>query len=77
MFCFFGLVEILPNEEETKISLTFDHKSVKSSFVISEMMSVYEIGDLNIADPKIETIVEQLFNREEQEGEHEKVLANS
>lgn len=70
-------VEILPNEEETKVSLSFDHEAVKSSFVISEMMGMYEIGDLNIADPKIETIVEELYNKQEQGGEHEKVLANS
>ncbi|MGA9228350.1 MAG: AAA family ATPase, partial [Mesobacillus sp.] len=71
-----GFVDILPNEEETKVSLSFDHETVKSSFVISEMMSVYEIGDLNIADPKIETIVEELYNKQEQGGEHGKVLAD-
>nr|WP_286181272.1 ATP-binding cassette domain-containing protein [Bacillus sp. ISL-37] len=72
-----GQVELLANEEETKVSLGFDHETVKSSFVISEMMSMYEIGDLNIADPKIETIVEELYNKQEKGGEHEKVLANS
>ena len=72
-----GQVEVLSNEEETKVSLSFDHETVKSSFVISEMMSMYEIGDLNSADPKIETIVEELYNKQEQGGEHEKVLANS
>lgn len=72
-----GLVGILPKEEEMKVSLSFDHEAVKSSFVISEMMSLYEILDLNIADPKIETIVEQLYNRQEQEGRDEEVLANS
>ncbi|PLR96053.1 ABC transporter ATP-binding protein [Bacillus sp. T33-2] len=73
-----GRVEMLPNsEDDTKVSLAFDDEQVKSSLVISEMLNVYEIQDLAIADPKIETIVEQLYNKQEQEGEHGKVLANS
>jgi ABC-2 type transport system ATP-binding protein len=64
-----GMAEVLPAlEGETKVSLSFDHDMVKSSFVISEMMTRYEIQDLSIADPKIESIVEELYSRREQGG---------
>jgi ABC-2 type transport system ATP-binding protein len=73
-----GMADLLPaSEGETKISLSFDHERVKSSFVISEMMNRYDIQDLTIADPKIESIVEELYNRRGQGGTYEQVLANS
>lgn len=67
-----GKVDVLKNEEEgNKVSLSFDHQQTSSSYVISEMMSRYEIQDLSIAEPKIETIVEQLYNKVEQGVAHE------
>ncbi|SFB08106.1 MULTISPECIES: ATP-binding cassette domain-containing protein [unclassified Bacillus (in: firmicutes)] len=72
-----GKVAVLESsEEENKVSLSFDHEEISSSFVISEMMANYEIQDLSISDPKIETIVEQLYTKQEKVGEDEKVLAN-
>ncbi|WP_442600282.1 ABC transporter ATP-binding protein [Neobacillus sp. D3-1R] len=67
-----GKVDVLKNEEDgNKVSLSFDHQQTSSSYVISEMMSCYEIQDLSIAEPKIETIVEQLYNKGEQGVAHE------
>jgi ABC-2 type transport system ATP-binding protein len=59
-------VDVLQTEEENnKVSLSFDNQNTSSSYVISEMMNHYEIQDLAIADPKIETIVEELYNKGE------------
>ncbi|MFD1739658.1 ATP-binding cassette domain-containing protein [Bacillus salitolerans] len=72
-----GKVDVLPvtEGEENKVSLSFDSDEVSSSIVISTMMNTFEVQDLSISDPKIETIVEEIFNKREMGEEHEEILA--
>lgn len=59
-----GIVEITHfNREERKLTISIVSKNMSTASIISTMMTSYEIRDLTIADPKIETIVEEIFNR--------------
>lgn len=71
-----GKVDILLNEGEgNRVSLTFHQEVISSSLVISAVLGQYEVVDLTITDPKIETIVEDIYNRGlEKGGNDEKVL---
>lgn len=70
-----GKVELLASDDESKVSLSFDHEETTSSFVISTMMNHYNVQDLTISDPKIESIVEDIYNKREIGDMHDKVLA--
>lgn len=59
-----GLVEFTSvDEEHQKVTVSFTNKQISAKDVISAMMASFNIRDLSIADPKIETIVEEIFNR--------------
>ncbi|KAA0550110.1 ATP-binding cassette domain-containing protein [Bacillus sp. BGMRC 2118] len=70
-----GKVDILQSNDESKISLSFDHEETSSSFVISTIMNHYNVQDLSVSDPKIESIVEDIYNKREMSDKHENVLA--
>lgn len=58
------IAEITNYDLETrKLTLSVQGKDTPIALIISEMMNVYKISDLTIAEPKIETIVEEIFNR--------------
>lgn len=59
-----GLIEFTAiDEEHQKVTVSFTNKEIAATDVISAMMAEFKIRDLTIADPKIETIVEEIFNR--------------
>jgi ABC-2 type transport system ATP-binding protein len=69
--------EILPKEEEDphKVSITFSSKDITGAEVISIIMNHYPVVDLTIADPKIETIVEEIYGKGmKKEVRHEEVF---
>jgi ABC-2 type transport system ATP-binding protein len=45
------------------VSVSFSKQAVTASDVITEVMKEYRIRDLTIADPKIETIVQEIYER--------------
>ncbi|RUS43903.1 ATP-binding cassette domain-containing protein [Cohnella sp. AR92] len=49
--------------EEGRVSLTFSNQAVTAADVISAMMQSYRVRDLTIADPTIESIVQELYER--------------
>lgn len=51
------------DKEHRKVTLSITSKEISAASIIATMMTEYEIRDLTIADPKIETIVEEIFNR--------------
>ncbi|WP_226535689.1 ABC transporter ATP-binding protein [Fictibacillus halophilus] len=68
--------QVLPREEENlhKISITFSSRDISGAELISIMMNHYTVADLTIADPKIETIVEEIYGRGmKKEVQHEEV----
>lgn len=68
-------VQLLPIEEEdSKIRLSFSNDAIKGADVIAAMMNAYPVSDLTIADPKIETIVEEIYKANHQGGFDEKVF---
>jgi ABC-2 type transport system ATP-binding protein len=60
-----GLVEVVEKdvEQNGRVSLSFSNQSITASDVISAMIQEYKIRDLTIADPKIETIVKEIYDR--------------
>lgn len=60
-----GRAEALKPDEETlnRISIAFGSQTITAADVISEMLKAYRIRDLTIADPKIETIVKEIYER--------------
>jgi ABC-2 type transport system ATP-binding protein len=60
-----GAAEIVPMEEDSpgKVSLSFSHQAMSAADIISAMLRHYRIRDLTIADPKIETIVKEIYER--------------
>lgn len=70
-----GKVEVVEADDENRVSLSFHQEIISSSHVISEVLKHYEVIDLTITDPKIETIVEEIYNRGLERGDDlEKVL---
>lgn len=67
-----SVAEVLPGDEEEqhKISITFSNKDITGAEVINIMMNHYSVVDLTIADPKIETIVEEIYGRGMKKEEH-------
>jgi ABC-2 type transport system ATP-binding protein len=65
----FSLPEALNNKaefspgEEGIISVSFSNQFITAADVISAMLAQYRIRDLTIADPKIETIVREIYER--------------
>lgn len=57
-----GLAEWSVGEAGT-IGIAFSNHSITAANVISEMLKVYRIRDLTIADSKIETIVQDIYIR--------------
>ncbi|MBW7477261.1 ATP-binding cassette domain-containing protein [Paenibacillus oenotherae] len=58
-----GKANVIPGEEEGKISLSFSSKEMNAADVISAVLGEYRARDLTIADPKIETIVHEIYER--------------
>ncbi len=59
-----GFAEIASyDQEHRKVTLAITSKEMSSASIIATMMNEYDIRDLTIADPKIETLVEEIFNR--------------
>jgi ABC-2 type transport system ATP-binding protein len=60
-----GQVDVLPsdNEETSTVSLSFNNQTITAADVISIMLQDCHIRDLTIADPKIETIVKEIYER--------------
>lgn len=61
----FGQVDVLSSdsEESSTVSLSFNNQTITAADVISIMLQDYHIRDLTIADPKIETIVKEIYER--------------
>ncbi|WP_410771681.1 ATP-binding cassette domain-containing protein [Fontibacillus sp. BL9] len=57
-----GKAEWTPGETGT-VSVAFSNHVITAADVISEMLRVYRIRDLTIADSKIETIVQDIYSR--------------
>jgi ABC-2 type transport system ATP-binding protein len=70
-----GKAEIIPAQDENeKVSLSFSSREISASEVISEIMKKYNVTDLTIADSKIESIVEEIYNKGKvQEEKHAEV----
>lgn len=49
--------------QEGRISLSFSNQAISGADVISAMLKEYHIRDLTIADSKIETIVQEIYER--------------
>ncbi|MBP2027185.1 ABC-2 type transport system ATP-binding protein [Acetoanaerobium pronyense] len=59
-----GIAQITSYDNETrKLTLSVESKDTPVASIISIMMNNYKVSDLTISDPKIETIVEEIFNR--------------
>ncbi|MFE1243247.1 ATP-binding cassette domain-containing protein [Fictibacillus sp. NPDC058756] len=70
------VAQVLPREEEDlhKIPITFSSRDLSGAELISIMMNHYTVADLTIADPKIETIVEEIYGKGmTKEVQHEEV----
>ncbi|MNV54479.1 hypothetical protein D3C71_1466740 [compost metagenome] len=50
-------------DQEGRISLSFSNQAISGADVISAMLKEYHIRDLTIADSKIETIVQEIYER--------------
>jgi ABC-2 type transport system ATP-binding protein len=60
------LVNVEVSDEQTNlVTLAFSQHQVRASDVIAAMMEQYKVRDLTIADAKIETIVQEIYRREE------------
>lgn len=59
-----GIAQITSYDNETrKLTLSVESKDTPVASIISIMMNSYKVSDLTISEPKIETIVEEIFNR--------------
>lgn len=59
-----GIAQITSYDNETrKLTLSVESKDTPVASIISIMMNNYKVSDLTISEPKIETIVEEIFNR--------------
>lgn len=58
-----GKADVIAGEEEGKIGLSFSSGDVNAADVISAVLAEYRVRDLTIADPKIETIVHEIYER--------------
>ncbi|WP_144466270.1 ABC transporter ATP-binding protein [Bacillus nitratireducens] len=68
-------VEIYRNNiDDKKISLAFNNETINTADIIGEMMKKYKIRDLTVTDPKIESIVKDIY--EKGEIKNDKVLGN-
>ncbi|MCX7570646.1 ATP-binding cassette domain-containing protein [Tumebacillus sp. DT12] len=61
-------VEIVPKadgeaEASNTVSLSFSSRDLSAADVIQAVLSVHSVRDLTIADPKIETIVKEIYER--------------
>jgi ABC-2 type transport system ATP-binding protein len=57
-------VTVLADEiQEGKVSLTFSNHQTTAATVIGAMMAQYQVRDLAIADPSIESIVKEIYER--------------
>ena len=60
----YGIAQITSYDNETrKLTLSVESKDTPVASIISIMMNNYKVSDLTISEPKIETIVEEIFNR--------------
>jgi len=50
-------------EQETTVSASFNASQVSAAEVIAKMIEHYPVRDLTIADPKIESIVQEIYER--------------
>jgi len=59
-----GIAQITSYDNETrKLTLSVESKDTPIASIISIMMNNHKVSDLTISEPKIETIVEEIFNR--------------
>ncbi|MGZ4031999.1 MAG: ABC transporter ATP-binding protein [Tumebacillaceae bacterium] len=63
-----GRVDVVPSpsgseEESSTVTLSFNNQTITAADVISIMLQDYRIRDLTIADPNIETIVKEIYER--------------
>lgn len=60
-----GLVEVVTNDQEDSgtVSLSFSNQAITAADLIAVMLQTYRVRDLTIADPKIETIVQEIYER--------------
>ncbi|MGP1907898.1 ABC transporter ATP-binding protein [Metabacillus sp. JX24] len=56
-------LRVVDEDQQQKVILAFSQKDVAASEVISAVLSENDIIDLSLNDPKIETIVEEIYNR--------------
>lgn len=56
-------MSMIDEEQQQKVILAFSQKQISASEVISAVLAENEIIDLSLNDPKIETIVEEIYNR--------------
>jgi ABC-2 type transport system ATP-binding protein len=49
--------------EPGKVSISFNQNECSAADVISAMLSMYKVKDLTITDPKIETIVKEIYDK--------------
>ncbi|USK31860.1 ATP-binding cassette domain-containing protein [Bacillus sp. F19] len=56
-------MSVIDEEQQQKVILAFSQKQISASEVISAVLAENEIIDLSLYDPKIETIVEEIYNR--------------
>ena len=61
---FGSLVQVVTSDESSNtIDLSFDQERISAAEVISVMMGLYEVNDLTISEPKIETIVREILTK--------------
>lgn len=63
-------------ENESRVELSFHTKTVSSEFVLSELARHNKILDLTISNPKLETIIKDLYQHGGEES-LEKILGNA
>lgn len=51
------------DEDDSAVSIAFNNRQITASDVISAILSEYTVRDLSISDPKIETIVKDIYDR--------------
>ncbi|WP_416827945.1 ABC transporter ATP-binding protein [Ectobacillus polymachus] len=63
-------------ENSSRVELSFHTKTVSSEFVLSELAKYNKISDLTISNPKLETIIKDLYQHGGDES-LEKILGNA
>ncbi|MGZ9772211.1 hypothetical protein ACXY7N_16405 [Bacillus toyonensis] len=63
-------------ENESRVELSFHTKTVSSEFVLSELARHNKILDLTISNPKLETIIKDLYQHGGEKS-LEKILGNA